>query len=307
VSDATNIDYLDATWNPVTGCSPVSAGCAHCWAKGMAHRMWGTRPFSDVQCHEDRLTIPLHWRKPRRIGVSFMGDLFHEAVPDAFLDRVFAVMALASQHTFMVLSKRPERMREYFSQWQRSDRPTPLAGDGEKQGSGWRWPLPNVWLGVSVEDQPTADARIPLLLQTRAAVRYASAEPLLGPIDFRQTGPLAGWLGSAAYLLDLVIVGGENGPRPCDVAWIRSIVQQCGAAGTACYVKQLGANVRDRNNAGFVGDKPGGWPMDTQYEAPGGQAWQGDPVRVCLKARKGNDPAEWPADLRVRELPEVTQ
>jgi protein gp37 len=252
VSDATNIDYLDATWNPVTGCSPVSAGCAHCWAKGMAHRMWGTRPFSDVQCHEDRLTIPLHWRKPRRIGVSFMGDLFHEAVPDAFLDRVFAVMALASQHTFMVLSKRPERMREYFSQWQRSDRPTPLAGDGEKQGSGWRWPLPNVWLGVSVEDQPTADARIPLLLQTPAAVRFVSLEPLLGPVDLTRVTydsvcVIDGLRGEAGWPtphepcnhLDWLIVGAETGPgaRPCKAEWVQSIIDQARAAGVPIFLK----------------------------------------------------------------------
>jgi len=171
-----------------------------------------------------------------------------------------------------------------------------------------RWPLSNVWLGVSVENQHFADERIPLLLQTPAAVRFISAEPLLGPVDLHSPVLEAD---SDGYL-DWVIVGGESGAgaRPFAVAWARSIVAQCQAAGVPVFVKQLGADVRDRNDAGFDGCSPTSWPESIEerdaieYELSGyREDWQGAEVRVHLRDRKGGDMAEWPSDLQVREFP----
>jgi len=239
MSEKSGIEWTDATWNPVTGCTRVSAGCARCYAYQLhdqrfvaqgkaasvalgnaphpdgvklAHRRaieqareLGLKlplpaqydvPFSVVQLHPERLEAPLHWRKPRRVFVNSMSDLFHEDIPDDFLDRVFAVMALTPQHTYQVLTKRPERMREYLSCLMPAVRLELAAkglgytftywGLGAPAGGVWAgpdWPLPNVWLGVSAEDQEQADKRIPVLLDTLAAVRFVSCEPLLGPID----------------------------------------------------------------------------------------------------------------------------
>jgi protein gp37 len=337
----TGIQWTDVVWNPVTGCTKVSAGCAHCYAETFAGRQmggWKGRAFTDVRCHPERLDAPLRGRTPRRVFVNSMSDLFHPDVPDQFIIDVFGVMALAHWHTFQVLTKRPERMcallgagdhgilRQFMLLQQNggtSTRNVFRALDLKRRDNvEWRWPLPNVWLGVSVENQETANARIPLLLQTPAARRFVSAEPLLGPIDLMRidttsdTDPGYSALelrdddeGDLVETLDWVIVGGESGPhaRPCDVAWIRSIAEQCRAAAVPCFVKQLGAHVRDRNDAGFEGDKLGGWPMVTEYEWLDGfrQNFQGDPVRVCLKHRKGGDPEEWPEDLRVREFPAI--
>jgi protein gp37 len=274
------IEWTDQTWNPVTGCTKVSPGCANCYAERQFPRNYGSdcvltrygglrlREFGDVECHEDRLDQPLRWRRPRRIFVCSMGDLFHEDVPAEFIWRVFRAMASAPQHTFQVLTKRPERMKLMIPRIRQTlpDR------------------LEHIWLGVSVEDQQRADERIPLLKQMPAAIRFVSCEPLLGPIALDPVwlcpgGDECGACEPQAHI-SWVIVGGESGPRarPCDVAWVRSIVEQCKAAGVACFTKQLGANVRDRNDAGSLG-------------------------RLRLKNRKGGDPAEWPEDLRVREWP----
>jgi hypothetical protein len=184
------------------------------------------------------------------------------------------------------------------------------------------WPLPNVHLGVSVEDQATADTRIRQLLLTPAHVRFVSCEPLLGPVDLRPwlKGQCPQCHGFDDYCADVavcetchglnpigfdwVIIGGESGPgaRPCDVAWIRSLVRQRRAAGAKCFVKQLGGNVYGRNDDGFEGDTSTSWPIDTRYH--GVSSWQGTPVHVLLHNRKGGDPSEWPEDLRVREYPE---
>lgn len=258
----------------------------------------------DVRCLPDRLAEPLGWKKPRMVFVNSMSDLFHEAVPFEFIDRVFAVMALCPQHTFQVLTKRPERMAEYLTRREISKAwsPSPRGGDGSDESAKWKtpcdrvysiarsmkgreaapeliWPLPNVWLGASVENQQTADERILRLLKCPAAVRFLSVEPLLGAVDFwPEMFGLTGdsWRGPR---IDWVIVGGESGPhaRPCDVAWIRSVVRQCKDAGVPCFVKQLGS-----------------WPM-TIGRMPDG--------RHRLKDRKGVDPSEWPEDLRVREMP----
>lgn len=205
----TGIVWTDETWNPVTGCTKVSQGCKHCYAERDWHRLqhlprFAGRAFTDVVCHPERLDQPLRWAKPRRIFVNSMSDLFHEDVPDEFIDQVFAVMALAKQHKFQVLTKRPQRMLDYCKTLGRHheiDRVSIAAKRiSNKTGFSWRmcdegWCLPNVWLGVSVEDQATADQRIPILLQTPAAVRWISAEPLLGPIDLNRLQFLGGEVG----------------------------------------------------------------------------------------------------------------
>lgn len=190
MSDKTGIEWTDATWNPVTGCSKVSAGCKHCYAEREWPRMtklvpaYAGREFTDVRTHEDRLTQPMRWKRPRMIFVNSMSDLFHQDVPDEFLPDVFAVMASAKQHVFQVLTKRPERMHQVLNDPIFFDTVACMASQVYGvEITADDWPLRNVWLGVSVEDQATADERIPLLLDTPAAVRWISAEPLLGPVD----------------------------------------------------------------------------------------------------------------------------
>ena len=173
MGDKTGIEWTESTWNPVTGCTKVSQGCKHCYAERVFPRAYsaatvmdegGERPrrFTDVLMHFDRLDQPLRWQRPRLIFVNSMSDLFHEQLPSRLIDRVFDVMSATPQHRYQVLTKRAERMADY------------LHG---------RLPLPNVWLGVSVEDQAAADERIPLLLETPAALRFLSCEPLLGPLN----------------------------------------------------------------------------------------------------------------------------
>ena len=316
-----NIEWCDTTWNPVRGCSRVSPGCENCYAERQARRsdrpggayegltkMTSRGPAwtGDVRLVPELLDAPLRWRKSRRVFVNSMSDLFHEDVPDDYIDRVFAVMALAPRHTFQVLTKRAERMRSYLSSENlyerilkiadrelRSERPQ-LGNIGISNPN--RFPPEWIWWGVSVEDQQRADERIPHLLQTPAAVRFLSCEPLLGPIDLDESVALGlrpdgkAWTDwGAPPPVDWVIVGGESGPRarPCDVAWIRSIVEQCKAAGVPMFVKQLGSHpiVRWTNRAGHSEE----------------HAWTNQGVAPLH--RKCGDPAEWPADLRVREYP----
>lgn len=245
MSAKTSIEWTEATWNPVRGCSIVSPGCKHCYAMRQAHRHAGrggayeglTRMAKrgpvwtgKVRTVPALLKAPLGWRAPRRIFVDSMSDLFHESVPDDFVADVFAVMAQAERHTFQILTKRAERMQQL------------LAHDLPYEGPVW--PLPNVWIGVSVEDQERADQRIPLLLKTPAAVRWISAEPLLGPVNLRPA-----WLhGVYAHrdtirVLDWVVVGGESGPkaRPMHPAWARSLRDQCAAVRMPFLFKQWGA------------------------------------------------------------------
>jgi protein gp37 len=260
-----------------------------------------------------------------------MSDLFHEDVPFDFIDRVFAVMALSYWHTFQVLTKRPARLREYLSHTHGPGnvlaRVLHHAREIEKprgyvHPDSLGWPYRNVWLGVSVEDQRAADERIPELLRTPAAVRFLSCEPLLGVVNLTRIDygarplhmhALHGFSDNGRWTkLDWVIAGGESGPgaRPCDVAWIRSLVKQCRAARVPAFVKQLGAHVIDRNDAGWDGCEPTDWPEhlvreDRVEHDQVDTGYQGAPVRLRTRHRKGGDPAEWPADLRVRELPEV--
>lgn len=286
----TKIEWTDESWNPIVGCTIVSPGCTNCYAMRMADRVaaTGTAPYyagltqrvkgkpvwtGAVGYAPDKTWLaPLRWRKPRMIFVNSMGDLFHEDVPDEMIDRAFAIMALTPWHTYQVLTKRDERMQAYARSLRDEtmpDRVTIAACDigytvrGYAGNAGLvQRPLPNVWLGVSVEDQQRADERIPVLMKTPAAVRFVSAEPLLGIIDFSCftchgcTGcgaPLANcemlWMKSKKCCpdclhqnLDLVIVGGESGPgaRPMHPDWPRSIRDQCQAAGVAFFFKQWG-------------------------------------------------------------------
>lgn len=288
MGDKSGIEWTDATWNPVAGCSLVSPGCTNCYAMKQAQRCasMGLAKYAGltqvvkgkavwtgaVRLDEASLEQPLRWRRTRRIFVNSMSDLFHEALPDEAIDQVFAVMQGAPQHQFQILTKRPKRMRDYV-----------LGGAPQRisklePGTLVQWPLPQVWLGVSVEDQARADQRIPLLLQTPAAIRFISAEPLLGPLDL--------WL----YLdpmrqfrrrLDLVICGGESGPgaRAFDIQWARDLIEQCQAATVAVFMKQLGRHPYEESENAHAAFKTG------------------------LKDRKGGDMAEWPPDLRVREMP----
>lgn len=268
MGDRTAIEWTDATWNPVRGCTKVSAGCDNCYAMGVAHRFSGpgqpyeglTRVIGGRGQWNGKVTLvskildqPVRWTRPRRIFVNSMSDLFHPDVPDEFIERVFAVMAKATQHQFQVLTKRPERMRDFVTGIGDMD-PGPRARLLDPP-----WPLPNVWLGVSVEDQATADERIPILLDTPAAVRWISAEPLLGPIDLTdlvtnrtdtsedhanclecdvdiEDDP---WGGAC---LDWVVVGGESGKdaRVMVPGWARSLRDQCTAAGVPFLFKQWG-------------------------------------------------------------------
>ena len=268
------IEWTEKTWNPIVGCSKVSPGCDNCYAERMAIRLahipgaTGDQ-YSDVigsnmmggyhwdgktALVESALTKPLHWKKPRMIFVCSMGDLFHESVPFEWIDKVFAVMALCPQHTFQVLTKRPARMLEYFEmlrtndscficlQRQASRISKSHAPKLYNNAPVSNWPLPNVWLGVTAEDQQRADERIPDLLKCPAAKRFISVEPILGAVDLAYTcfngsdsfGTMPG--------IDWVICGGESGPgaRPMHPDWARSLRGQCDEAGVAFFFKQWG-------------------------------------------------------------------
>lgn len=241
MSDKTGIEWTDATWNPVTGCtklSPASPGCQNCYASTFAERFRGTSGHYfehgfDVQLRPGKLDQPLRWRRPRRIFVNSMSDLFHDAVPDDYIAKVFVVMSAAPQHTFQLLTKRHARMRSLLSSEKFMDTVDTLADNMlERQVD---WPLPNVWLGVSTENQKWADIRIPALLDTPAAIRFISAEPLLGRINLRREW---GW----GPGIDWIIVGGESGPgaRPMHPDWARALRDQRSVVGAAFLFKQWG-------------------------------------------------------------------
>jgi protein gp37 len=323
MSAISSIEWTDRTWNPVRGCSVISPGCVNCYAMKQAHRFSGVgKPYEcltkqtnagpqwtgKIATIDKALLEPLSWRRPARVFVNSMSDLFHEDVPEAFIEKVFAVMAIASAHTFQILTKRAYRMRKWLEKNSTGGRIFHVAQqiDPKRHGAdSGAWPLPNVWLGVSVEDQKRADERIPQLVKTPAAIRFISAEPLLGPL-LLDNGE-ASWLtcranctpnaddeyegnpclsvmatGKCFHGIDWVIVGGESGQgaRSFDIDWARLIVKQCREAEVPCFVKQLGS-------------RP--W-------RPGHTTEEG--LRD-LKDHKGGDMAEWPDDLRVRELPAV--
>lgn len=266
MSDKTGIEWTDATWNPVTGCTKVSPGCDHCYAETVAHRFDGTKAYPNgfqVTLRPERLDQPLRWRRPRRIFVNSMADLFHDDVPDEYIGSVFDVMARAEHHTFQILTKRHARMRSLLRKWEHQGADSVARGELHPNygHAAWRrhdklwctpfkWPLPNVWLGVSTEDQRWADIRIPALLDTPAAVRFISAEPLLGPINLDNCDGYQAvtWEPDPTLTyLDWVITGGESGPgaRPAHPQWFRSLRDQCQEAGVAYLHKQHGEWIED--------------------------------------------------------------
>jgi protein gp37 len=300
MAETSKIEWTEATWNVITGCSVVSPGCTNCYAMRLAGTRLQHHPSragltrdskagpvwtGETRLNEEWLDQPLNWRRPRRIFVCAHGDLFHESVPDEWIDRVFAVMALAGQHTFQVLTKRAARMRAYVAadrmgriehfakrmMRERSGDPSKPVLTGKTLAGTWPWS--HVHLGVSAEDQKRADERIPDLLATPAAVRFVSAEPLLGPLDLTDVdyvpyldsfrtrprenpddpnwpalrydvlrGHMKGPDDIGLPKLDWVIAGGESGPgaRPMHPDWIRSLRDQCTAAGVPFFFKQWG-------------------------------------------------------------------
>jgi protein gp37 len=287
MADGTKIEWSEATWNPITGCSLASPGCTNCYAMelagtrlahipsraGLTRKVNGNHVWTgEVRFNEQWLDQPLRWKKPRMIFVCAHGDLFHEKVPDEWIDKVFAVMALASQHTFQVLTKRSARMREYISKLEAESQ----ADTVRRMAAAWPHPIsqdmivngPNVWLGVSVEDQQRADERIPDLLATPAAIRWISAEPLLGPVvltffDCAKSSTRGMYWVNAltgdhddmgrpcapVAKLDWVVAGGESGRgargSTAEVErWMRSLRDQCAAVDVPFFGKQNWAKLK---------------------------------------------------------------
>ena len=304
---------LGFTWNPVVGCSPVSAGCANCWAarlastrldhlleyKGLAKDgKW----IGGARFLPDRLDQPLGRTKPSGIAVGLMGDLFHRDIRDDQILRVWQMMCATPWHRYFVLTKRAQRMRS----WLEMVDPCGVHVENDLPG---RWPLPNVLVGVSIEDQPTADKRIPELLQTPAAVRFVSAEPLIAPVDLGEVVmPDGDGLGDALFNhgegphgvgLDWVIAGGESGPhaRPCAIEWLLRLRDQCKTAGAPYFLKQLGAMAVSEERA-----------CETDEEAKREFGYNSRCLwSAKLKDRDGANPEEWPLEYRVREFPEVSR
>ncbi len=352
MGDATSIEWTDATWNPLRGCSDVSPGCTNCYAKGVAARFsgpglayeglgrWSAKRMplwtGEIRLIREQLDLPLRWKRPRNVFVNSMSDLFHEKASFHDIAAIFGIMAAAPQHRFQVLTKRPQRMLDFFH-WvstidtyggAQSDhaeimqltamdhggllKALGLTRVGREYRSAKKridgmleptpWPLPNVFLGVSVENQEVAGERIPLVLQAPVAPsagRFLACEPLLERVDIGTWLHLppcpqhpgeraAGWghmpcdcrphiekhaAAGTMGKIDWVIVGGESGPRsrPFDVDWARDLVADCKAAGVPVFVKQLGAN--------SFGHVP------------------------AITHKKGADMSEWPAELRVRQMP----
>lgn len=292
----TNIEWAEEVWNPTLGCSLIAPGCRSCYAMRDAYRkqfhpnpkiseayagltqLTNGHPVwtGKVNLMEDRLSIPLRKRKPTTWFVDSMSDLFHADVPPEFIDKVFAVMKIAWWHRFIILTKRPQPMSAIVPSIE-----TRIMDIVDAIASRTRlplkavprnlpqWPLPNVILGASASDQATFDAAIPAMRTLAKWNTMWSLEPLLGPISIGKAA-CASW----------IIVGGESGPdaRPCNVQWIRDIVRQCKGVRVPCFVKQAGSV--------FMSDGA-------------------CPVRIHLKDKKGGDMAEWPMDLRVRQMPEV--
>jgi protein gp37 len=333
-----DIEWTDATWNPIVGCSRVSPGCEHCYAERFVHRglaeqhrgltvigKKGPRWTGEARLVESRLGEPLSWRKPKRVFVNSLSDLWHEAVSNETVARIFGVMAACPHLTFQVLTKRPKRMREWFS-WIAAEGEEVLAAVGEKPDGNdgqiaaacamyvkekdcgglltraqftcavqQSWPLANVWLGVTAEDQQRADERIPMLLDTPAALRFVSYEPGIGPVRFDRIGDdemgatydaLRGCMSgdhehSGGPRLDWLIVGGESAQggaeaRGLELDWAYSTIEQCRGYRVPVFMKQLGSRA---GSSGF------------NYKTAD---------------RAGANPSEWPADLRVREFPTLT-
>lgn len=343
MADRSKISWTDASWNPVRGCSRVSPGCDNCYAIGVAHRYkWGdglTRIrrsdgeadwSGELHFIDKTMEQPLRWRRPRKVFVCSGADLFHDKVPFEYIGAIFGVMGGAPDHRFQVLTKRPGRARDFF-RWLESHEEPPwevcLKLAGRKVGRiaalnaallwskhhlDTAWPFANVWLGVSVEDQQRAEERLPLLMECPASVHWVSAEPLLEHVNLHEwlpapphsralahthrTGhPVGGDENSSDCFkcktkwtpqgpaINWLVVGGESGPgaRPFDLGWAEVLRDQCDATGAAFFLKQLGAFAQRR------------------VEHEDGHTTS----RIRTEDRKGENPSEWPRDLRIREYP----
>lgn len=322
MGERTAISWTDSTWTPIRArnrangkvghyCEHVTPGCEFCYAEAMNRRL-GTgidfkrqnRERVEIFLDEKMILAPLRWKKPRRIFVCSMTDLFADFVPDTAIDQVFAVMALCPQHQFQVLTKRADRMQEYVGHSfdEQAQRDAMIEGEAQNieykrtgvDPSMWlavHLPLPNVWLGVSVEDQERADERVPHLLDTPAAMRFLSCEPLLGPVD------VSPWIEPAIVhpqiddpRIGWVICGGESGSRarPFCLDWASSLARQCAGAGVPFFMKQIGAR-----------------PFEQEIEYLEGRACAVSSRDIRTKDRKGADIAEFPKELQVREFPRV--
>lgn len=320
---ATSIEWTDETWNPLRGCRRISPGCENCYAERQAARPILSGPglpyeglvtigkqgprWTGATAGPDLLDLPLRWKKPRKVFPCSMSDLFFKGHSDEQIAVVFGVMAATPQHTYQVLTKRPERAAAWLNGRGRelaaeALRALAMAG---KLGMAWvrgplpmlsTWPLPNVWIGTSVEDQQRADERLPHLHAVPAAVRFVSYEPALGAVDFRP------WLKDCTSCrrrtIDWIIVGGESGPgaRPFHLEWARDVVRACQDVGVPVFVKQLGAlpvmsedEWRDASKQRLLNHRARGVPADT--------------VAIRLVNRKGAEPDEWPVELREQEIP----
>lgn len=332
MSDDSKIEWTDATWNPVTGCTKVSPGCDHCYAETFAERWRGTPGHHfengfDVTLRPERLQQPLHWKRPRRVFVNSMSDLFHDSVPDDYIAQVFAVMGAARQHTFQVLTKRHARMRSLLSSPEFAR--TVVTWEGAtmraKGQSGIipaeQWPLPNVWLGVSVEDRKWADIRIPALLDTPAYVRFLSCEPLLGEVN------LWHWIDPSMPCVDCDKCGEERFADEIGVGHDRIEVYY--GDGDPDNSPESGAGWCPGPSAGtlprridwvIVGGEsgPGARPMDLDWARTLVQHCDWADVPVFVKqlgaaaghslgaGRKGGDWDAWPDDLRIRQYPQAS-
>jgi protein gp37 len=292
----TTIAWTDETINPIVGCSRISAGCEKCYAETAAKtaRLQQFPQYQKVakwngtvEFVESQLIKPYEWKKSKKIFICSMADIFHENVPFNWVEEIFYMIENCPQHTFQILTKRPERMIEFFDWYiaRNSDHSVEL-----------QWTMPdNIWLGVSCENQAMADKRIPLLMEIPAKVRFLSCEPLLEPINLSKFLPIEwseiaedwieSWPGIGSYSRDAypdwIIVGGESGAgsRPCHIDWIRDIASQCQSAKVPVFIKQLGSNA-----------------IATRSDNTGN-------YKLKLKDRKGSDILEWFDDLRLQQFP----
>lgn len=326
MGEVTNISWAESTWTPIRArrleiqddgsgrerigwhCEHASPGCIHCYSEGINKRLGTGRDFKpahlihktahgddrgdvSIFLDEEMLKRPLRWKRGRMIFVCSMTDLFANFVTDDMIDKVFAIVAMAKHHTFQILTKRSVRMREYVNRFASghysSIEKHIIAMGGNPIEALDSWPLRNAWLGVSAEDQERADDRIRDLSETMAAVRFVSIEPILEPVN------IAWALGAISW----TIVGGESGrmARPAQLEWIRSIVRQCQAANVPVHVKQLGARP-EYSGASAPGQH---WPTGVTFGCDTGRGT----FQVNLRHSKGGDPAEWPSDVRVQEMP----
>jgi protein gp37 len=332
--------YVGATWNFIIGCLRKSAGCENCYAERQVHRglskqqkgltkltkkgpVWNGK----FNVAEHRLDEPIRRTKPTMYFVNSLSDLFFEPVPFELIAASFGVMAAAQRHIFQILTKRPERANEFFGwledqahevrghhpQWALDDCRLYVVLDAARKRklidvadraailhSGLAWPLKNVWLGVSVEDQETADRRVPMLRRLPAEVHWVSQEPQLGPVTYRpdtfEWKPLSPGPDDDGKLLPpirWIVIGGESGPgaRPFDLQWARQTIKETEGSMCSVFVKQLGAKAVDSNTGGNSAMRQAGWQPTTEA--------------VELEHRKGGEITEWPEDLRVRDWPRV--